>query len=175
MPTANPVTQSSCRNEVWGTTSNTRVVALIADVARDADAYAAAMTCNLLLCAFPSEEREQRMRLLVHPLAHDRKQAERLLLGLGYRNVLCQEPKLEDPQSVLPHCDAALSFGPKAGGRLARWTVKCGVCVITNHAGAQRLAVDPAIGQENDRVVIADSDQPKHMAAAIAKRLWPSS
>ncbi len=116
-----------------------RVVALLSDPPCAADAAHADMATGL--ADESSLNTGQRVRLLMHPDQHNHRRARRIIRDLGRHQRIITDPRITQPWSILPACDAALASGPDAGGLSLLWAMAAGLPIV----GEARYAISEVV------------------------------
>ncbi|MCE9590704.1 MAG: glycosyltransferase [Planctomycetes bacterium] len=118
--------------ESWGVESDdVKVVALLSDPPRAADAWYATMAVGLAEESYDlTRPGHPRLILLAHPDQHRRRRAEQVHRDVGRAGILIQEHRLTQPWSVLPGCDAALAVGDAGGGLSLLWAMASNIPIV---------------------------------------------
>lgn len=123
----------------WRRRDGDRVVALLADDPRAADAAAGVLTIAIAEEADRDRPDAPRLRLLAHPDAAGIARARRITDDAGAPHRLLVDPEMDRPWRVLTSCDAALLWG-SGHGVAAAWTRLAGLPVVTADSGSARDA-----------------------------------
>lgn len=122
---------------------DSRVVAVLADPPRAADAPRAVLVAGLAAETLATAGRLWPVTLLVHPSARGRRRAETLLASLHNHQVVIRlDPELACPWRVLPGCDVAMAVAPAGPSLSCAWARALGRTVID--AAAERSPARPA-------------------------------
>lgn len=154
----------SIRRE-WGVEDPTaRVVALLSDPPWAADCRDASMTIGLVEEVLKG--RVAGVWLVVHPEQLHRNRIQRQLRDLGRANRIIVDPRLAQPWSILPGCDAALSFGPQASGLSMLWAMASNVPIV-----AQASYATSEILEDRHSALLSREARPKNLAHRLTTLL----
>ncbi|MEM8782720.1 MAG: hypothetical protein AAGE65_07660 [Planctomycetota bacterium] len=140
-----------------------RTLALLGEPAWDVPTHDAALATSM------AQEITQRpLRLVVHPAAHDRPRAQRLLETGGRPCVLIQDDATDTPWDLLGGIDAVL-LGPRQAPLITPLALECGLPILAPDLPQHR----ELIGESHDgrQVFWGPDSRPRHLAHAITRWL----
>lgn len=150
--------------ERWGVAEDTTVIALIGDRFDHIDASAAMMMIALTHEALNAVQPERAdVRLLCHPLTHQRAEATSFSSLLSIDHHLIQDEAVALPWSVLNACDAALAPMPSDSGLSILWAEAMGRPFIAP-SDPRRPMLD-----ELQHRIPARSSKPSDLADALTR------
>lgn len=118
--------------ESWGVTSDeVKVIAVLSDPPRAADALYATMAVGLAQESYDAADAKRReLLILVHPDQAQRRRAGAIHRHMGMTEHVIVEPALARPWSVLPACDAALAVEGAGEGLSLLWAMASNVPIV---------------------------------------------
>ena len=148
----------------WGAVPESVVVALLADEPGQMDAVAATMTAGLTCEALSAAGATCcDIRVLCHPAAKARLEANALADLLQVPNLLVHDSRLLTPWRCLTGCDLAMAPAPKHAPLSIRWATAMGLRVVVPQA------YEPAPGVAAEALISARSHEPKRLAHALTQ------
>jgi len=148
----------------WGVDDGTFVVALLADQPARVDAREAFMSVAFAFEALAAAKVERGdVRLLCHPSALRRVDANGLAELLKQPQLVLQDPRALSPWAALPGCDFALAPDPMHAGLSILWADALGVPVIAPPEARLEMLGELA------RVQPCQSGAAKHLAHPLTQ------
>ncbi len=145
----------------WGVDDQTRVLMVLSDPPARADAMGPALAAALASAAEATD-----LRVVIHPHQHHRQRADRMMASSGHARLLLLEPEIVRPWRILPACDAALGFGPSAGGMSLLWAMAANVPII-----AEPTYAVSEIVEDRHSALLTRSSSPAGIARRIGQLL----
>lgn len=156
--------------QAWGIDDDhTAVVALLSDPPTAADVrsgiFVVGLACESLV-SWSGNARHYEHRLLVHPQATNRRQAQDVMdnFGTGWRIV--QEGQLAWPWRVLPACDVAMVTGESWAGLSIAWAQAARIPVIAEASDTTRHLI-----RHDHDGLLGEAGKPKRLAYQLQRLL----